>query len=266
MIMITLKSFLDGRTFNSFMDILRTEKLKKIYNKIPVVNNIDFTIKSGEIIGLLGRNGAGKTTTFLMLSGIVKPNSGSVFLNDENIDGFPSYKRAEKGLIYLPQQHSVFLKTTVYQNLFQILELHNPEKIAHQKTSELLNDFGLGYIRNSKAHQLSGGEKRRLEIARAMIMKPKFLFLDEPFTGIDPITILEIQKTIIKLKKRNIGIIITDHNVKDTFNITEKVYIIHKGKILSKGSPSAVAKEKKTRNLFLGNDFEWNEADDNQAG
>lgn len=264
--MITLKSFLDGRTFNLFMDILRTEKLKKIYNKIPVVNDIDFTIKSGEIIGLLGRNGAGKTTTFLMLSGIVKPNSGSVFLNDENIDGFPSYKRAEKGLIYLPQQHSVFLKTTVYQNLFQILELHNPEKIAHQKTSELLNDFGLGYIRNSKAHQLSGGEKRRLEIARAMIMKPKFLFLDEPFTGIDPITILEIQKTIVKLKKRNIGIIITDHNVKDTFNITEKVYIIHKGKILSKGSPSAVAKEKKTRNLFLGNDFEWNEANGNQTG
>lgn len=247
------------------MDILKTEKLKKIYNKIPVVNNIDITIKSGEIIGLLGRNGAGKTTTFLMLSGIIKPNSGSVFLNEENIDTFPSYKRAEKGLIYLPQQHSVFLKTTVYQNLFQILELHNTEKIAHQKTGELLNDFGLMYIKNSKAHQLSGGEKRRLEIARAMIMKPKFLFLDEPFTGIDPITILEIQKTIVKLKKRNIGIIITDHNVKDTFNITEKVYIIHKGKILSKGSPSVVAGEEKTRNLFLGNDFEWNQADDIQT-
>jgi lipopolysaccharide export system ATP-binding protein len=247
------------------MDTLKTEKLKKIYNKIAVVNNIDLTIKSGEIIGLLGRNGAGKTTTFLMLSGIIKPNSGSVFFNNENINQFPSYKRAEKGLIYLPQQHSVFLKTTVYQNLYQILELHNSEKEAHQRTNELLNDFGLMYIKNSKAHQLSGGEKRRLEIARAMIMKPKFLFLDEPFTGIDPITILEIQKTIVKLKKRNIGIIITDHNVKDTFNITEKVYIIHKGKILSEGSPSVVSKEEETRNLFLGTDFEWNQADDKQT-
>ncbi len=248
------------------MDILKTDQLKKIYNKIPVVNKIDLTIKSGEIIGLLGRNGAGKTTTFLMLSGIVKPNSGSVFLNNENINRFPSYMRAEKGLIYLPQQHSVFLKTSVYQNLYQILELYNNEKNANQKAIELLNDFGLMYVKNSKAHQLSGGEKRRLEIARAMIMKPKFLFLDEPFTGIDPITILEIQKTILKLKKRNIGIIITDHNVKDTFNITERVYIIHKGKILSKGTPSDVAKEEKTRNLFLGDDFEWNQTKDTQPG
>lgn len=248
------------------MDILKTDQLKKIYNKIPVVNKIDLTIKSGEIIGLLGRNGAGKTTTFLMLSGIVKPNSGSVFLNNENINRFPSYMRAEKGLIYLPQQHSVFLKTTVYQNLYQILELYNNEENASQKAIELLKDFGLIYVKNSKAHQLSGGEKRRLEIARAMIMKPKFLFLDEPFTGIDPITILEIQKIIVKLKKRNIGIIITDHNVKDTFNITERVYIIHKGKILSKGSPSDVAKEEKTRNLFLGDDFEWNQTEDTQPG
>lgn len=228
------------------------------------MNKIDITIKSGEIIGLLGRNGAGKTTTFLILSGIVKPNSGSVFLNDENINRFPSYIRAEKGLIYLPQQHSVFLKTTVYQNLYQILELYNNEENARQKAIELLKDFGLTYVKNSKAHQLSGGEKRRLEIARAMIMKPKFLFLDEPFTGIDPITILEIQKTIVKLKKMNIGIIITDHNVKDTFNITERVYIIHKGKILSKGSPFDVAKEEKTRNLFLGDDFEWNQTKDTQ--
>ncbi len=248
------------------MDILKTEQLEKIYNKIPVVNKIDLTIKSGEIIGLLGRNGAGKTTTFLMLSGIVKPNSGSVFLNNENINRFPSYIRAEKGLIYLPQQHSVFLKTTVFQNLYQILELYNNEENARQKAIELLKDFGLIYVKNSKAHQLSGGEKRRLEIARAMIMKPKFLFLDEPFTGIDPITILEIQKTIVKLKKRNIGIIITDHNVKDTFNITERVYIIHKGKILSKGSPSDVAKEEKTKNLFLGDDFEWNQTEDTQLG
>lgn len=243
------------------MDILKTKNLIKIYNKIPVVNNINLSINSGEIIGLLGRNGAGKTTTFLMLSGIVKPNSGSVYLNDENINEYPSYIRAEKGLIYLPQQHSVFLKTTVFQNLFQILELYNEEPQATKKTIELLEDFGLIYVKDSKGYQLSGGEKRRVEIARAMIMKPKFLFLDEPFTGIDPITILEIQKIILKLKNRNIGIIITDHNVKDTFNITEKVYIIHKGEILSYGIPSKVVKEEKTKKLFLGTDFEWHDFD-----
>jgi lipopolysaccharide export system ATP-binding protein len=245
-------------TFSN-INILTTRSLKKIYNKIPVVNNIDIQIKSGEIIGLLGRNGAGKTTTFLMLSGIVKPNSGKVFLNEESVNRYPSYIRAKIGLIYLPQQHSVFLKATVFENLFQILELHNTEDEARRKTLNLLKDFGLIYIKDSKAHQLSGGEKRRIEIARAMIMKPKFLFLDEPFTGIDPITILDIQKIILKLKDRGIGIIITDHNVKDTFNITEKVYIIHKGSILSEGSPSKVTKEEKTRELFLGNDFEWHE-------
>jgi len=243
------------------MDILKTKNLIKIYNKIPVVNKINLKINSGEIIGLLGRNGAGKTTTFLMLSGIVKPNSGTVFLNDESINDYPSYIRAEKGLIYLPQQHSVFLKATVFQNLFQILELYYEQSQAQKKALELLEDFGLIYVKDSKGYQLSGGEKRRVEIARAMIMKPKFLFLDEPFTGIDPITILEIQKIITKLKKRDIGIIITDHNVKDTFNITEKVYIIHKGEILSYGLPSKVVKEEKTKQLFLGTDFEWNESD-----
>jgi lipopolysaccharide export system ATP-binding protein len=246
------------------MDTLKTEKLKKIYNKIPVVDQIDLEIRSGEIIGLLGRNGAGKTTTFLMLSGIVKPNSGTVILNGEKIDKYPSYIRAEKGLIYLPQQHSVFLKATVYENLFQILELYHPEHLARDITQELLNDFGLLYIKDSKAHQLSGGEKRRLEIARAMIMKPKFLFLDEPFTGIDPITIMDIQKTILKLRERDIGIIITDHNVKDTFNITERVYIIHKGQILSTGPPALVSREAQTRNLFLGNDFEWDKTQGDQ--
>lgn len=239
------------------MDTLKTVNLKKIYNKIPVVNQINLEIHSGEIIGLLGRNGAGKTTTFLMLSGIVKPNSGTVILNGENINKYPSYIRAEKGLIYLPQQHSVFMKATVYQNLFQILELYHSENRAGEKTLELLEDFGLLYVKDSKAHQLSGGEKRRLEIARAMIMKPKFLFLDEPFTGIDPITIMDIQKTILKLKERCIGIIITDHNVKDTFNITERVYIIHKGEILSTGPPGIVSREARTRNLFLGDDFQW---------
>ncbi|MGE5344261.1 MAG: LPS export ABC transporter ATP-binding protein [Candidatus Omnitrophota bacterium] len=240
-------------------DTLRAEKLTKIYDHIAVVNEISIAMQSGEIIGLLGRNGAGKTTTFLMLSGIVKPESGSVFFNDENINALPSHQRAERGLIYLPQQHSIFLKATVYQNLYMVLELYHNKKEADRKANELLTDFGLTTIKHSTAYQLSGGEKRRLEIARAMIMKPKFLFLDEPFTGIDPITIIEIQKTILKLKERNIGVIITDHNVKDTFNITDRVYIIQKGELLSTGIPSQVVKEPKTRELFLGSDFQWHE-------
>lgn len=236
---------------------LSTKGLTKIYNGVPVVDEIDLDIKSGQIIGLLGRNGAGKTTTFLMLSGIVKPDSGEIFLNDNKINDVPSYKMAELGLIYLPQQNSVFLKTTVFLNLYQMLELKTEAKKAREKALELLEDFGLMYVQNSFAFQLSGGEKRRLEIARAMIMEPKFLFLDEPFTGIDPITILEIQKIVLKLKKRGIGIIITDHNVMDTFNITDQVYIIHKGKILNYGTPSEITKEEKTKKLFLGDDFEW---------
>ena len=242
------------------MTSLSTKGLTKIYNGVRVVDEIDLDIKSGQIIGLLGRNGAGKTTTFLMLSGIVKSDSGEIFLDDKKINDIPSYKRAELGLIYLPQQNSVFLKTTVFLNLYQVLELKTEAKKAREKAFELLEDFGLMYVQNSFAFQLSGGEKRRLEIARAMIMEPKFLFLDEPFTGIDPITILEIQKIVLKLKERGIGIIITDHNVMDTFDITDRVYIIHKGKILNYGTPSEITKEEKTKKLFLGDDFEWEQA------
>jgi len=240
-------------------NILRTENLTKIYNKIAVVDDMSLEIESGEVIGLLGRNGAGKTTTFLMMSGIVKPDNGNVMLNGENMNALPSHLRAGKGLVYLPQQHSVFLKATVFQNLFLVLELYKEKEIAKNKTMELLEDFGLLTVKDSIAYQLSGGEKRRLEIARAMIMHPKFLFLDEPFTGIDPITILDIQKIVLKLKERGIGIIITDHNVKDTFDITDRVYIIQKGRLLSSGHPTQVVKEELTRELFLGNDFEWQE-------
>jgi lipopolysaccharide export system ATP-binding protein len=238
-------------------DVLETVELTKIYENIPVVNKISIRIRSNHVIGLLGPNGAGKTTTFLMLSGIVKPNYGMVLLNGEDINHLPSHLRAEKGLVYLPQQHSVFLKASVYKNLYMVLQLYYDKKNADQKALELLDDFGLLSIKDSTAYQLSGGEKRRLEIARAMVMKPKFLFLDEPFTGIDPITIIEIQKIILKLKERGIGVIVTDHNVKDTFDITDKVYIIQKGRLLSSGHPSQVVKEEQTRLLFLGNDFEW---------
>jgi lipopolysaccharide export system ATP-binding protein len=239
------------------MDRLLTRDLTKIYNRVPVVDGINLEFKSGEITALLGRNGAGKTTTFLMMSGIVKPDSGSVELNGENVNGIPSYGRSQKGLIYLPQQHSVFMKATVFDNLFMVLEMYGPAGEARQKAMDLLGDFGLLAVKDSKAHQLSGGEKRRLEIARSMIMAPRFLFMDEPFTGIDPITILDIQTILLKLKSRGIGIIITDHNVKDTFYITDLAYIIHKGHILSSGTPAQVVQEEKTRQVFLGKDFEW---------
>ncbi|MCX6558319.1 MAG: LPS export ABC transporter ATP-binding protein, partial [Candidatus Aminicenantes bacterium] len=199
------------------MDTLQTKGLTKVYHRVKVVDNINLEFKAGQISALLGRNGAGKTTTFLMMAGIVQPDNGQVFFNGENINAMPSYERSQKGLIYLPQQHSVFLKATVFNNLYMVLEIYLPEAEARQKTLALLQDFGLLAVRESKAHQLSGGEKRRLEIARSMIMAPRFLFLDEPFTGIDPITIMDLQKTILQLKNRGIGVIITDHNVKDTF-------------------------------------------------
>ncbi len=238
---------------------LRTENLVKIYNNTTVVNKVSISVSKGEIVGLLGRNGAGKTTTFLMVAGIVKPDDGGVYLNDNLINGLPSHVRAEKGMVYLPQQHSIFVKASVFDNLYQILELYYDKKKAVSIANDLLDEFGLSYIRDSIAYQLSGGEKRRLEIARAMIMKPKFLFLDEPFTGIDPITIIEIQKIVRRLKEKNIGIIITDHNVKDTFDITDRVYILSDGKILSSGIPSEIVKEKQTRELFLGEHFNWTE-------
>jgi lipopolysaccharide export system ATP-binding protein len=240
------------------MDRLQTRDLTKTYHRVNVVDGIGLEFKAGEISALLGRNGAGKTTTFLMMAGIVQPDGGQVIFNGESINNIPSYERSHKGLIYLPQQHSVFLKATVFENLYMVLEMYFSEAEARQKALDLLKDFGLLAVRESKAHQLSGGEKRRLEIARSMIMAPRFLFLDEPFTGIDPITILELQKTILQLKRRGIGIVITDHNVKDTFFITDVAYIIHKGHILSCGTPAQVVKESETRQVFLGKDFEWN--------
>lgn len=240
------------------MDRLRTRDLTKVYDRVAVVDRISLDFASGAVTALLGRNGAGKTTTFLMMAGIVRPDGGSVELNGESVDGIPSYERSQRGLIYLPQQHSVFMKATVFDNLNLVLQLYVPGAEARARSLELLGDFSLLHVRDSMAYQLSGGEKRRLEIARSMIMKPRFLFLDEPFTGIDPITILDIQKIVLKLKARGIGIVITDHNVRDTFYITDTAYIIHKGRILSSGTPAEVVREENTRRVFLGKDFEWN--------
>jgi lipopolysaccharide export system ATP-binding protein len=240
------------------MDRLQTRGLTKIYDRTRVVDAIDLEFRTGEVAALLGRNGAGKTTTFLMMAGIVRPDAGQVVFNGEDIGGIPSYERSRRGLIYLPQQHSVFIKATVFQNLHMVLQLYFGEDEARRRALDLLEDFGLLAVRDSRAHQLSGGEKRRLEIARSMIMAPRFLFLDEPFTGIDPITIHELQKVVLKLKERGIGVIITDHNVKDTFFITDTAYIIHRGAILSRGTPAQVVAEERTRQVFLGKDFEWN--------
>ncbi|MBN2345075.1 MAG: LPS export ABC transporter ATP-binding protein [Candidatus Aminicenantes bacterium] len=231
--------------------------MTKVYDRVAVVDGIDLDFAAGSITALLGRNGAGKTTTFLMMAGIVRPDGGSVEFNGESVDGIPSYQRAQKGLIYLPQQHSVFMKATVLENLVMVLELYSPPREARDRALELLHDFGLLALKGSRAYQLSGGEKRRLEIARSMIMKPRFLFLDEPFTGIDPITILDIQKIVLRLRALGIGIVITDHNVMDTFYISDRVYIIHKGRILSSGTPAEVVREERTRQVFLGKDFAW---------
>ncbi len=239
------------------MDELATRALCKTFGSVRAVNQVDLQFRSGEVVALLGRNGAGKTTTFLMLAGILRPDGGTVALNGEDLAGIPSFQRARRGLIYLPQQHSVYLKASCFDNLFMVLELVHPKPEARQTANELLAEYGLSHVARSRGYELSGGEKRRLEIARAMIMKPRFLFLDEPFTGIDPITILEIQRILARLRERGIGIIITDHNVKDTFFISDRVYIIHHGRILSSGSPAEVVREERTRQVFLGKDFEW---------
>lgn len=236
---------------------LHTRQLTKIYNRVRVVDAIRLVFASGRITALLGRNGAGKTTTFLMIAGIVKPDAGEVLLDEACLNEIPSYQRSQMGLIYLPQQHSVFLKATVRQNLAMVLELRQPAAVARRRADDLLEEFVLTHVRDSFGYELSGGEKRRLEIARSLIMEPKFLLLDEPFTGIDPITILDLQKLILRLKEKGIGIIITDHNVKDTFFITDRAYIIHLGKILSSGPPAEIVKEEQTRQLFLGKDFHW---------
>jgi lipopolysaccharide export system ATP-binding protein len=236
---------------------LATRQLCKSYDGRMVVDHVDMDVHSGEVVALLGRNGAGKTTTFLMLAGIVAIDMGRIEIDGVSIEAWTSSERSKQGLIYLPQQHSVFMKATAYDNLFMVLQLYQEERQAREEAERLLMEFGLLDVRDSDAYQLSGGEKRRLEIARAMIMSPRFLFLDEPFTGIDPITIQEIQRTIMDLKKKGIGVIITDHNVKDTFYISDRVTVIHQGKVLSSGIPARVVADPETRKLFLGESFNW---------
>jgi len=238
------------------MSVLRAEKLTKSFNHRAVVKEMDIEVRSGEIIGLLGRNGAGKTTTFQMIAGLVKPDSGEIFLDDINISRHSSPDRSAAGITYLPQEHSVFLKASVMNNLMLVLELQPLKKKEREEIArKLLEELGLEDISKQQAYSLSGGERRRLEICRSLVLKPKFLLLDEPFTGIDPLTIVELQKIMTGLKTKGIGIIISDHNVRDDLKATDRAYIIDNGELLIHGTPQEVSSDEKAKERFLGKSF-----------
>jgi|ERR1051326_190765 lipopolysaccharide export system ATP-binding protein len=237
--------------------ILRTENLIKRYKSRTVVNDVSVEVKQGEIVGLLGPNGAGKTTTFYMTVGLIKPNAGKIFLDDEEITKEPMYKRAQKGIGYLPQEASVFRKLSVEDNLRAVLQMTKLSKQEQEnKIESLLEEFGLNKIRKSNGDVLSGGERRRTEIARCLATNPSFILLDEPFAGIDPIAVEDIQNIVRKLKEKNIGILITDHNVHETLTITDRAYLLYEGKILKAGTAQELADDEQVRRVYLGKNFE----------
>ncbi len=236
--------------------ILRTDGLHKRYKKRVVVNNVNIEVRQGEVVGLLGPNGAGKTTTFYMIVGMIKPNEGKVFLDDVEITNKPMYARARMGIGYLPQEASVFRKMTVRDNILAVLELMKMSKSEREaRCSQLMEDFGIAHVADSKAYVLSGGERRRTEIARALATDPKFILLDEPFAGIDPIAVEDIMRIVQHLKDRGIGVLVTDHNVHETLNITDRAYLLFEGKILMSGTSEKLAKDPEARRLYLGEKF-----------
>lgn len=236
--------------------VLRTEGLVKRYGKRTVVNDVSINVRQGEIVGLLGPNGAGKTTSFYMTTGLIVPNDGHIYLDDKDITDFPVYKRARSGIGYLPQEASVFRKLSVEDNIMSVLEM---TKLTRQqqleKLEELIADFNLGKVRKNLGDQLSGGERRRTEIARCLAIDPKFIMLDEPFAGVDPIAVEEIQHVVWRLKYRNIGILITDHNVQETLTITDRAYLLFEGRILFQGKPEELAENEVVREKYLGSTF-----------
>lgn len=237
--------------------ILRAENLVKKYKKRTVVNHVSVEVAQGEIVGLLGPNGAGKTTTFYMIVGLIKPNDGDIYLEDENITDLPMYRRAKRGIGYLAQEASVFRKLTVEENLMAVLEMTKLSKQDQKnKMNSLLEEFSLGHVRKSIGMVLSGGERRRTEIARALAVDPKFVLLDEPFAGVDPIAVEEIQTIVAQLKNKNIGILITDHNVNETLSITDRAYLMFEGKLLKAGSAEELAADEQVRRVYLGQHFE----------
>ena len=236
---------------------LRADNLIKTYKKRKVVNDISVQVEQGEIVGLLGPNGAGKTTTFYMIVGLIKPNEGNIYLEDENITPLPMFKRAKLGIGYLAQEPSVFRKLTVEENIMAVLEMTKlSKKDQKEKMESLLEEFSLTHVRKNKGQVLSGGERRRTEIARALSVDPKFVLLDEPFAGVDPIAVEEIQSIVFKLKKKNIGILITDHNVNETLSITDRAYLMFEGKLLKAGTAEELAEDEQVRKVYLGRNFE----------
>ncbi len=237
--------------------MLRSEGLVKIYKGRTVVNNVNVEVKQGEIVGLLGPNGAGKTTTFYMIVGLIKPNDGEIYLESENITNLPMYRRAKKGIGYLAQEASVFRKLTVEENIMAVLEMSTLSKAEQkQKMESLIEEFSLGHVRKNIGMVLSGGERRRTEIARALAVDPKFVLLDEPFAGVDPIAVEEIQTIVARLKNKNIGILITDHNVNETLSITDRAYLMFEGKLLKAGTAEELAEDEQVRRVYLGRHFE----------
>ncbi len=240
--------------------ILRAENIQKVYGSRKVVKGISLEVQQGEIIGLLGPNGAGKTTSFYMIVGMIKPNAGNIFLNDEDITKYPMYKRAQKGIGYLAQEASVFRKLSVEDNIMSVLQFTGLSKKEQKiKLESLIEEFNIGHVRKNRGDLLSGGERRRTEIARCLASDPKFILLDEPFAGVDPIAVEDIQSIVAHLKDRNIGILITDHDVQATLAITDRTYLMYQGGILKEGVPKVLAEDELVRKVYLGRDFELKE-------
>lgn len=237
--------------------IIRTEGLTKKYKARTVVNDVSINFTQGEIVGLLGPNGAGKTTSFYMIVGLIKPFSGKIFLNDMEITSLPMYKRAQLGIAYLPQEASVFRHLTVEDNIKAILEFsHKSKEEQREQLENLITEFNIQKVRKNKGNNLSGGERRRVEIARCLASDPKFILLDEPFAGVDPIAVEDIQNIVAKLKEKNIGIVITDHNVHETLSITDRAYLLYEGKVLKSGSAEELAADPIVKKVYLGSNFE----------
>lgn len=238
------------------MSKLQTDEISKAYRGRRVVDGIKLSVQQGEVVGLLGPNGAGKTTTFYMIVGLISPDSGRVLLDDEDITNLPMYQRARRGISYLPQEASVFRKLTVEENLLAILEtLRISGRERRQTMERLISQLGLEKVRRSQGYMLSGGERRRVEIARSLVINPSFLLLDEPFSGIDPIQVLELQRIIFDLKRANIGILVTDHNVRETLAVTDRAFIINNGRIFRAGSPEALGRDPEVKRVYLGESF-----------
>ena len=236
--------------------ILAADNIGKVFNKRPVVRHVSLSIQQGEIVGLLGPNGAGKTTCFYMLCGLIKPDYGHIWLNDQDITKLPMYRRAKIGIGYLPQEASIFRGMTVEDNIKTVLEITDLSKNKQEAILEqLLAEFSISHLRQAPALALSGGERRRVEIARALALDPQFILLDEPFAGIDPIAILDLRQLVLKLKDKGIGVLITDHNVRDTLALVDRAYILNDGVILAEGNPKEIVKEEEVRNVYLGKDF-----------